>query len=282
MADYAVLSVRPSMLSKSAPAAAKPTTNRFAGTTTKDYSAISSRNIFNSLGEDPDALSAGEGAKESEMIEEQEAVLSKLPLSLEGTIVHANPKKSVATIVVKNSNKSEPFRVGDPIENLVERITKIERRKVTFINQNTRRLEYIEIPLDEKLTLSFKSPAPQASGDQEVVKRGEFDFQLKRGDVNKYLSDLSSVLGQARMQPNVPPGSGGAVEGFKFTAIQPGSVYEKLGFKVQDIIKSVNGEPVNSPTKAMELYNSLKGSNDVELEVERNGRNEKFNYNITE
>ncbi len=282
VADYAVLTVRPSMLSKSAPAVAPPPSDRWAGTSSKDYSAISNRNIFNSTGEDPPALSAAEGGKDSEMIEDQEAVLSKLPLSLEGTIVHVNPKKSVATIVVKNSNESKPFRVGEPIENLVERITKIERRKVTFINQNSRRLEYIEIPLDEKLTLSFKNTAPQASGSEEVVKRGEFDFQLKRSDVNKYLSDLSSVLGQARMQPNVPPGSGGGVEGFKFTAIQPGSVYEKLGFKVQDIIKSVNGEPVNSPTKAMEMYNSLKGQNDLELEVERNGRTEKFNYNITE
>ena len=72
------------------------------------------------------------------------------------------------------------------------------------------------------------------------------------------------------------------MEGFKFTAIQPGSVYEKLGFKVQDIIKSVNGEPVNSPTKAMEMYNALKGQNSLELEVERNGRTEKFNYSIME
>lgn len=282
VADYAVLSIRPSMLSKSAPAAGKPPSNRFANQSLNDYSAIFSRNLFNSNGEDPPALSAAEGGKESEMIEDQEAILSKLPLSLEGTIVHANPKKSVATIVVKNSNESKPFRVGDPIDNLVERITKIERRKVTFINQNSRRLEYIEIPLDEKLTLSFKNTAPQQSGDELVVKRGEFDFQLKRTDVNKYLSDLSSVLGQARMQPYIPPGNGGSVEGFKFTAIQPGSPYEKLGFKVQDIIKSVNGEPVNSPTKAMELYNSLKGQNDLELEVERNGRTEKFNYNITE
>jgi hypothetical protein len=39
---------------------------------------------------------------------------------------------------------------------------------------------------------------------------------------------------------------------------------------------------VDSPTRAMELYNALKGQNFIELEVERNGRNEQFSYNINE
>ena len=47
-----------------------------------------------------------------------------------------------------------------------------------------------------------------------------------------------------------------------------------------DVIKSVNNEPVNSPTKAMELYNALKSEGKIRLSVERNGREETFNYNI--
>lgn len=282
IADYAILKVRPKMLPKGSPGGASaPRPMTQFTQVNEDYSGVFQRNIFNSEGFDPEKLSAEEGSSESDGIEDQIAVLSQLPLSLEGTIVHANPSKSVATVVVKNSNESKSLSVGDEIENMIERVTKIERRKVTFINKNSRRLEYIEIPPDAKLNLSFKGPAV-GTGSEEVAKRGEFDFVLKRADVTKYLSDLSSVLGQARMQPNIRPGSGGAVDGYRFTGIQPGSIYEKLGFKVQDVIKSVNGEPVNSPTKAMELYNSLKGQANLQLEVERNGRTEKFSYSINE
>jgi general secretion pathway protein C len=47
-----------------------------------------------------------------------------------------------------------------------------------------------------------------------------------------------------------------------------------------DVIKAVNGEAVNSPTKAMELYNALRSENQISLVIERNGREETFRYNI--
>jgi general secretion pathway protein C len=72
------------------------------------------------------------------------------------------------------------------------------------------------------------------------------------------------------------------VAGFRFVSIQPGSIYEKLGFKPDDVIKAVNGEPVNSPTKAMELYQTLKTENKIEMTVERNGRDETMTYTVTE
>ncbi|NQZ00970.1 MAG: general secretion pathway protein GspC [Bdellovibrionales bacterium] len=281
VADTAILYVRPSMLAKKAPTARSAAPRRGARPTPKNYYSVVKRNIFNSKGEDPAALTdQGNTGDEDAVIQQQIATKTQLPLTLEGTIVHANPVKSVATVVAKNSNQSKAYQVDDSIENLVEKITKIERRRVEFINLQSGKLEFVEIPIDEKISLNMKGPSKPSTGKEEVVKRGEFDFELNRSDVKKYLSDLSGILSQARMTPNL--GNDGSVQGFKFTGIQPGSVYEKLGFKVQDVIKSVNGEPVDSPTRAMELYNALKGQNYIELEVERNGRNEQFSYNINE
>lgn len=281
VADTAILAVRPYMLAKKPPTTRSNSKRRATRLSQKNYQSVLRRNIFNSKGIDPPALTRdGESQDDSKQLEQQIATKTQLPLTLEGTIVHANPEKSVATIVAKNSNESKAYQVGDSIETLIERITKIERRRVEFINQQSRKLEFVEIPKEEKLSLSMKGPAKPSTGQQEVVKRGQFDFELERSDVKKYLSDLSGILSQARMQPNL--GSDGSVQGFKFTGIQPGSIYEKLGFKVQDVIKSVNGEPVDSPTRAMELYNALKGQSFIELEVERNGRDESFSYNINE
>ena len=57
--------------------------------------------------------------------------------------------------------------------------------------------------------------------------------------------------------PILSQGSGGQVDGFTLVDIMPGSIYEQLGLQRNDVIKGVNGEGVNSPTKAMELYKSL-------------------------
>ena len=82
------------------------------------------------------------------------------------------------------------------------------------------------------------------------------------------------------MVPNIVPGSGGKIDGFRFVSIQPDSIFSKLGFKPGDIIKSVNDEEVTSPTQAMEMYQSLKSSDQLNLSVTRDGRDETFDYRI--
>ncbi|MCB0411640.1 MAG: general secretion pathway protein GspC, partial [Bdellovibrionales bacterium] len=238
VADLTVLSFRDDMLPTQAPPA-RPIPSTSAGNQFADSMVIKDRNIFNPDGVIPPALQP-ENQEGDDMLDGP-AVPSQLPLSLEGTLVHMNPKRSVATINLKSKNMTQAFSVDDEIEGLAQ-ITKIERRKVTFVNTRNRRLEYIEIPEDALLNFGMKQ---EKSGDKgEVSKMGEFDFQVNRNDIKKYTSDLSSILNQARMVPNIVPGSGGGVEGFRFVSIQPGSIYEKLGFKPMDVIKSVNGEPV--------------------------------------
>lgn len=280
VADLGILSYRDDMLPTQAPPARPVKKSAQSGTNLADLRVIRDRNIFNPDGLIPPPLQAEEN-QGFDPNSEAEAVLSQLPLNLEGTIVHLNPVKSVATITLKNRNETIPFSIDEEIDGMAQ-VTKIERRKVTFRNLRNQRLEYIEIPKDTKLNLSFKQNAPASGSQAEIVKRGEFDFQVKRSDITKYTSDLSSILSQARMVPNIVPGTGGGVEGFRFVSIQPGSIYEKLGFKPMDVIKNVNGEPVNSPTKAMELYNALKTEGRISLQVERNGRLEDFSYDISD
>lgn len=157
------------------------------------------------------------------------------------------------------------------------KVVSIERRKVIFKNLTSRRLEFIEIPKDSAVKFGASEPAPKAN--EEVASDGN-NFEMKRDDLNKYISNLGSVLNDARMVPNIIPGTGGKVEGFRFVSIKPGSIYEKLGFKPMDVIKQVNGEAVNSPTKAMELYNALRSESQIQLVVERNGRDENLKYSI--
>lgn len=275
LSDLGILFVRPAMLPTQAPPMRPAAAPRMQFSSIQQYDKIRDRNIFNIDGKIPPPLTA-DGSEAPEL--EGPPILSQLPLKLEGTLVHANPKKSVCTISAKGKTEAKAYMVDAEIEGMAK-VTKIERRKVIFRNLSTNRLEYIEIPKDLSITFGVKNPTV---GNEEVQRRGDFDFSMRRADINRYTSDLGSILQQARMVPNIVPGSGGRVDGFKFVAIQPGSIYEKLGFKDQDVIKSVNGEPVNSPTKAMEMYNALKSDPHIQIGIERNGRSETLNYDVSD
>lgn len=270
IADLGILYVRPNMLPTEPPPARPTKPARLRFTDVNQYSNVEHRNVFNQDGKIPAPITAGEGGINDTAV----PVLSQLPLKLEGTLVHSKPEKSVATITAKGKNEARSYMADADVEGLAK-ITKIERRKVIIRNLNNGRLEFIEIPKDAAVTFAAK---PTMVG--EVAQRGDFDYTMRRGDINKYTANLGDVLQQARMVPNIVPGSGGRVDGFRFVAIQPGSIFEKLGFKPMDVIKRVNNEQVNSPTKAMELYNALKTESRLSLTVERNGHEEQFKYDI--
>jgi len=85
-----------------------------------------------------------------------------------------------------------------------------------------------------------------------------------------------SDVQDARLVPAIVPGTGGKVDGFRFAEIAPGSTYAKSGFKKNDVIKTINGEKVDSPQKAMEFYNVLKSGKTAKVVIERDGKEQEL------
>lgn len=277
IADLAILAYRDRMLPESAPPA-RPKISRFdSGVSRGAYNNITSRNIFASNGQIPDPLI--DKSKGAESQKEEDPVPSQLPLTLIGTLVHSNPDKSIAAIEVRGKNQVISYSPGKEIDGMAA-ILKVERQKVIFRNLNSNRLEFIEMKKEGNRVAFGAGIRPTAGGGaREVQKTGDNSFSIKRADLLKYTNDLSSILMQARAVPNREPGTGN-INGFRLLDMQPGSIYEQLGLQRMDVIKGVDGTPVDSPAKAMELYNSLKNSPKVTLQIERNGKNETMTYNI--
>jgi general secretion pathway protein C len=269
IADLGILSVRDKMIITTPPPA-KQRRMRIAGPPPDRnyYGVIANRNIFNSDGLIPDPMGAKEGGQDAD------PVPSALPLNLVGTLVHANPLRSVASIQLKSKNEVDAFRVNEEIESMA-RVTGIERNKVVFRNLENQRLEYIEIKTESRLSFGMSGP-PKAAG--EIMQASETEFEIKRTEIDRLTSNLGDLLQQARAIPNM---RNGRLDGFIIADIQKGSIFEKLGIKQNDVIKSVNGETIDSPAKAMELYQALRSnSSQVNLQLERDGRTENFTYTI--
>ena len=209
-----------------------------------------------------------------------EPALSSLPFKLKGTIIHANPRRSVATISAGPGNKTLSYQQGDVIEKQAE-IREIQRAKVVFFNQNNLRLEYILIPEEKhSLNISYKKDKAKVLNDRLVLRTGDNEFQVKRSDVNEYLLKLPEILKQARMVPH--RSESGEILGFRFSSINKDSVFEELGFEKGDVIKEVNGEQVRTPEKALELFEKLKSTTGIKILVERGGQTVYNEYNVRE
>lgn len=274
LADLVILNYRDLMLPKEAPPSRPKRTNLPQTNGRGFYTPITSRNIFNSDGIIPDALVAKGQENKSEQKEEV-PVASQLPLNLVGTIVHSIPEKSIANIEIKSKNQVLAFSPKREIDNMATLI-KVERYKAIIRNTNNGRLEFIEM---KNLTkINFAGAKAEAVAPTEIKMTGANKYEIKRSDVIKYTSDMANVLQQAAMAPRKK--ANGEIDCFKFLAIQPDSIYTKLSFQNGDCIKSVNGESIDNPAKAMELYNALKSSSQINLKVERDGKDQDMEYNI--
>ncbi len=275
-ADLSIIYIRDLMLPSEAPAKKITKFNPQLSIDRSQYSVITNRNLFSASGIMPDAITLKINAAEPA---EDVPVLSTLPLILIGTLVHSNPAKSIAAIEVKSKNLSGSYAPGSDIEGLAK-LEKVERGIAYIRNANTSALEYIELKSASKVSFdASKANVSVSNASKDVVAVAPNKFQIKRSDLLKYTNDLSSILMQARAVPNRDP-STGEINGFRILDMQENSIFGQLGLARMDVLKTVNGQALNSIQKAMELYNEMKNGSKIELGVERNGKNEVNTYDI--
>lgn len=232
------------------------------------FPGIIGRNIFNADGVIPPTQSELQGGGQGD---DGAPRLSSLALELMGTLVHANPLKSIATISLKGQNKIDPYSIDEEVSGMAK-IKEIQRQRVIFRNLQNQLLEYIEVPPEQGVVLSVERGATVSLPQEKT------EFVFPRAEIDAQLENLPNLLQQARVVPE--SGADGQVSCYKMVEIQSGSIYERLGLRLGDCIGGVNGESVNSPQKAMESFQALKTASEIKLKVRRAGRDVELNYNI--
>ena len=105
----------------------------------------------------------------------------------------------------------------------------------------------------------------------------ETTWAIKRSGMDKLFEDVNCFATQARI---VPSFKAGQANGFKLFAIRPGSVYSMMGLRNGDIVHKINGQELNSPDKALEVYQQLKDAKSMKLEISRRGKDKTLNYQV--
>jgi type II secretory pathway component PulC len=163
--------------------------------------------------------------------------------ALLGTVV-GDKKYALAIIEDKERQTQTVFKIGEPIFGGF--ITDILKDKII-------------IQLDGE-SFVFSIGGGANSRKEEVAPRLDEESKLinvSLRDVQVAISDLVLARSKARMVPlssDLEMGAGG----MQLLNLEPGSVFQKMGFKNGDVIEEINGNPIGDPFNAVAIYNLMK------------------------
>ena len=113
----------------------------------------------------------------------------------------------------------------------------------------------------------------------------ERDFKNNSGSIvlsKGYRKGIIGELGKIMMQASAEPvlNADGSILGFLLDQIDPGSLYEKMGFRNGDIITEIDGMQLDSPSSALSVLQSLRNKTDVDYKFRRQGSEFPVSINI--
>jgi general secretion pathway protein C len=260
--------------------------------------------------EEPAEEGPEEAPEEAPLALEGEYPPSSLPVALSGTLVAGDSSWSTAMLVDNGTKSSFSVKTGETFLENVKLVT-VERERI--IIENAGQLEQIEMGVDpgkdgapttgQRFNSSAKKPVPGLStslnaapaikpavsgvaagggGGVDEYKKGitktsDNSFTVDRSTLQKALDNPKALQDGARVLPNY---SGGKIDGFRVSGLKPGSIFSELGVQSGDVIKSVNGKPLNGPNEALKLYQQLGSVGGVNITVERGGKPVDLSFQI--
>lgn len=202
---------------------------------------------------------------------------TKLQLKLWGT-VSGDEKRAYAVIEESQTRLQNLFRVGDTVQNATVKMILREKVVLSFNGK------------DEVLTMEDAKtgaggrpmpgrPMPTTSAVSRPVS-GALRSQkitLRRSIIEDSVRDISKLMTQIQIRPHLEDG---VPTGLSLSNIQPNSIFRRMGLRNGDIITGVDGQNIQSVDDALKLYENLRTSTALNVDIKRRGRDRKIEYQI--
>jgi general secretion pathway protein C len=179
-------------------------------------------------------------------------------LVLKGTIASAIAEFSVA-VIADGTSEQRVYAVGDSVGSGATLHAVYSDRVV--LNENGA-LTNLRLPSDFPQGSSM--PVRRSTVTTRQTTRNTNSLQ---DVVTENLTQISDII-----RPTQYRGADGELAGFR---VYPGRNRQKfaaLGLRPGDLIKDINGQPLNDPTQAMQVFQSLGEAEQVSVTIERNGQ----------
>lgn len=223
------------------------------------YNPVVERNLFKT-----DA----QASKEIASIKVEKIKPTGLKLKLWGTVADEEHRGAMAYAVIEEEGKGKQhlFREGDKIQRAT--LKSILRRKVV-LNVDGR---------DEMLEMEQMRDDPRSpKAHRPAIPKSSEGVRLERSQMDDAVQNVNQLLQQVRILPHFQDGK---PDGLSFTNIKANSIFAKMGLRNGDVILGVDDQQIKTVDDALDLYQRLKSSDHVRLQINRQGRHKTIEYDI--
>lgn len=128
---------------------------------------------------------------------------------------------------------------------------------------------------------STPEPAP-ASSPAPTVSEAPPSNVLHRSEVHRVVAKgLGAFLSRVEVDDEPAKSPDGKFVGFRIAALK-GDGWKNVDLKPGDVIKSVNGFPIERPEQALEVFQSLDVASELRVGVQRGGADHELRYAIVD
>jgi len=192
-----------------------------------------------------------------ETIEQEEVVETQLNLTLKGLFTSGD--ESSGRAIITNGRNEKLYQVGDKIEGLSNvTLLAVFSDRVTLDNRSNTEVLYL-YPEGERLTSS--SVINNVSKDQHATVEEHPRPSFEENNAKK----LNQIIRVVRERDK----STGDMLGFRVLPGRDREAFELSGLKVNDVIISIDGEPLTDLRSAMTIYRNKRDATQVSLIIVR-------------
>jgi len=178
------------------------------------------------------------------------------------TGVYFDGKKGFA--IIKDKDKSIFVDLNQEYKGY--KLTKINLNSAIFMKNGQKYLLYItnkKIKANEK----YKNKT-----NNEISYPKKIITNVQRKVINFYAKHIGFIwqnIGLIKVS-----------NGYKITYIKPGSVFNRLGLRVGDVLVEVNGRKLLSDSEAWNLFNNINKFDEIRIKILRNNTEKVLRYEI--
>jgi type II secretory pathway component PulC len=208
---------------------------------------------------------------------------TQLNLRLLGTIA-LNPDDPFASAIIENADQrvTRGYNVGEAVSEKVK-LVKVYPREVHLQNDNKTPPAIERLRMDDKDEQKITSPgkgganppAPGGAAHAEATERVPLKRQEIIADIAASWSDIATKL-----QPEMYRDATGKVIGVTAANIGQVPLAGKLGLQDNDVLQTVNNEPIDSEEKIMAMVEKYRNAGSFRIGILRNGKPKVITYNL--
>jgi len=202
-----------------------------------------------------------------------EIEVTDLKLKLWGTSV-GQGEKDYAVIEDSNNRSQNLYRAGDKIQDAIVKL--IQRETVILsVNGQEQKLEMEKAGKGGARDIEPVKPLKRIAKSTRKTRTQK--VTLKRSMVEESLTDISKLNTQANVRQHF---NRGKPDGLMLSRIKPKSIFRKMGLRNGDVITGISGEKIEAVGDVNKLYENLKKSENLSLQIKRRGRSKTIEYTI--